>query len=302
MRSCADTAARPTGSLTCSTACTTLDTGAARARRAAGRFAAATRSREAIAVAGESGAESIHVGEDVSAHARRRQRASRRGLRARSGVELRTSTRVRWSPSPAPCCPSGRRPLPRLHPLLPGLERAAAAPGARGAAQARAAAGARRPAGYPSLDSLTGGGGPSPEPDRGRRGAPPATGSSAGSAAGLGGYEERPRRPRRRPHLAAQRRPPLRRPLAERRPRARRGTSRRRRLRPPALLARLPPPGAGRLPGPAARRLPQARANAGADDEEDAEAWREGRTGDADRRRRDAAARARRASCTTGRG
>ena len=70
------------------------------------------------------GAGAIHLSDDVSGYARRRRERLARACE-RHGVRLRIYPGVTVV-EPGELVPTGRRPLPRLHPLLAGLVRAAA--------------------------------------------------------------------------------------------------------------------------------------------------------------------------------
>ena len=168
--------------------------------------------------------------------------------------------------------PGRRRPLQGLHALPPRLERGAAARRGPGAARARtcpagfAPAACRRWKADRRLALAAAG--------HGRREGRPAT------DAGLPARRPRrirraPRRPRRRRDLAAQR--PTSTSAASRRWRCAAGArARRRGVRPPALLARLPPPGPRRRPS-LPRRDYRPRGDRWSRSRRALEAWQEGR-------------------------
>ena len=256
--------------------------------------------REAIAASPRRRTRSeIHVSADYSAFARARERRLRRPAKSER-IELTAHPGATVVP-PGRADARRRRPLPRLHPLLAALERRR--PAAQQAGAPREPRGPERPARRAD---------PGARRAAERRAAPPRTCPGRRGRKGrrrMTGLPARrhrrlrvpPRRPSGRPHLAHQRLPALRLRLTA--GAARRGARQppRRRLRAPALLARLPPPGPRRLPVAAAPRLPPPRrplvaVGAGA----------RGLAGRAhrlpDRRRGDAPARSARGTCTTARG
>ena len=211
--------------------------------------------REALALARECGAAELHVSADYSAYARARERRlaaaceeERIAFHAPSRGDDRAARRGH---------PHRRRPLQGLHALPPRLERGAGAPAARAAAQALACRRISRVGRLPALEKLSAGA-PSPERAARRR----ERGTQAGRrlpAQRRRRIRRAARRPPRRRHLAAQRPPPLRLRLAAGAEGEGAPSGAAARLRAPALLARLPPPGPRRHPLPPPARLPPPR-------------------------------------------
>ena len=126
----------------------------------------------------------LHVSADYSAYARAREQRlaaaceeERIGFHAHPGVTI---------VPPGAVAPGRRRSLQGLHPLPPRLERGAARPAGRAAAQARAPSGST-PAALPALEKLAGA-----RPRRTGRGAARARDGAwrAFLRDGLGGYDD----------------------------------------------------------------------------------------------------------------
>ena len=285
-RRCSRASARPTALPSCSTPARSR-----RARCARGAEPSSSRRRrrrgDDARWPGECGADAIFISEDVSALCAERASAACATPAARAARAARPAGR---HGRPARRAASRRRrPLPRLHAVL-----AALAPARRAAPRRGSARSSRSPARLahgrlPALADLVRGA-PSPSLPRGgesdgrRR-------LTAGCASGLAALRRAARRSRRPtpPRSSA----PTCTSAASRRsssPSAR-AAGGRRAVRAPALLARLLRAAARSAPEDLARRLSGRAAIAGATTPEALAAWKEGRTGYPDRRRRHAPAR-----------